>query len=52
MRRRSREGRSGGKKMPVSLGAGSAETAVNQLQGKRIEDAIGRLRVGRAPRQE
>ena len=32
MRRRSREGRSG-KKMPVSLGVGDAETAVSQLQG-------------------
>ena len=33
MRRRSREDRSG-KKMPVSLGAGGAETAVSQLTGK------------------
>jgi hypothetical protein len=47
VRRRSREGRSG-KKMPVLLGAGDAETAVSQPQGRRREDAIGRLRVGRA----
>ena len=32
MRRRSREGRSG-KKMPVSLGVGDAETAESQPQG-------------------
>ena len=51
VRRPSREGRSG-KKMPVSLGAGDAETAVSQLQGRRREDAIGHLRVGRASRQE
>ena len=33
-------------------GGGIAETAVSQLTGKHTEDAIGRLRVGRAPRQE
>ena len=38
--------------MPVSLAAGIAETAVSQLTGRHTEDAIGRLRVGRAPRQE
>ena len=51
MRRRRREERSG-KEMPVSLEAGVAETAVSRLTGKHTEDAIGRLRVGRAPRQE
>ena len=47
VRRRSREGRSG-KKMPVSLGAGDAETAESQPQGKRREDARTRRRSGSA----
>ena len=47
VRRRSREGRSG-KKMPVSLGAGDAETAVSQPQGRRREDARTKRRSGSA----
>ena len=45
--RRSREGRSG-KKMPVLLGAGDAETAVSQPQGRRREDARTKRRSGSA----
>ena len=47
VRRRSREGRSG-KKMPVSLGAGDAETAVSQPQGRRREGARTKRRSGSA----
>ena len=47
MRRRSREGRSG-KKMPVSLGAGDAETAVSQPQERRRKGARTKRRSGSA----
>ena len=47
MRRCSREGRTG-EKMPVSLGAGDAETAVSQPQGRCREDARTKRRSGSA----
>ena len=47
VRRRSREGRIG-KKMPVSLGAGDAETAVSQPQERRRKGARTKRRSGSA----